>query len=304
MKSPPKNSASKRAPAKISTPKSQDPLRALVSRVSGPNLPLVALLTRGLTRAALNELGQSFASETILKEVPSFVETQLLAWKALGPEDRARFVGWSEPLVAQIVHESVKLADMLASFDAASRAEAGEKKGSESRYKSVRSAAIAQRDHAARVLRPLLPVGSDAADKLSAAKFSADSPELLAKGIVDVASVAKALVASANAAERAALDEMRVNETLVASLESLAADVRQAGELRTKGAPATRVGQEQLDEQDGVVLRLIQVAWRAWREGRKVVPSIPLPNLGALRGLVRTGSSGGDDSEEPSAPTT
>jgi hypothetical protein len=119
-----------------------------------------------------------------------------------------------------------------------------------------------------------------------------------------VAAVAKDLIANSSDAERAALGELRVNDALVAALEELAATVKTAGEGRTKGAPATRVGQEQLDEQDGVVLRLIQVAWRAWREGRKRVQSVPLPDLGALRGLVQTRSAAGDESEaEPVPPS-
>lgn len=204
--------------------------------------------------------------------------------------------------MAQIVHESVKLADMVAAYDEASTVEAKEKKSGETRYKNVRSAAIARRDHAAKAIRPLLAAGSEAAEKLSTAKLTADSPDVLAKGISDVATVAKELIANSTDAERAALGELRVNDALVASLEALAATVKAAGEARTKGAPATRVGQEQLDEQDGVVLRLIQVAWRAWREGRKRVQSVPLPDLGALRGLVQTRSAGGDESEEEPLP--
>lgn len=281
----------------------KDPLWSLLTQVGPANPAIVAIVNRGISRASLNELGQSFGSETILREVPALVKTQLLAWRGLSEKDRARFVGWSEVLAAQIVHESVKLADMLQAFSETSSGEAAVKDSGETRYKHVRRGAIERRDHVARVLRPLLAPESVAAGRIAASRLKADTPKMLADGVREVAAVARELIEGSNEDERAALAALRIDSTLVTELDALAVNVSASGEERTKGSPATRVGQEQLDEQDGVVLRLIQVAWRAWREGRKVVPSVPLPDLGALRGLVQTRSTHGDEGEAPAPPS-
>jgi hypothetical protein len=302
---PPKKTAkpkaktlSTRKSAADEKPTGHSPLHKLVARV-GPARPVVVrLATRGISRASLNELGAGWSTRTILDAIAPFVSAQLLAWKKLSPEERAHFVGWSESLVAQIVLEGVKLAEMLQAFESAAREDTGEKKVDAARYKDLRAAAIQRRDRVARALRTLVDPGSDAALKLATTKQRSDTPAALAASLRSVALVAKELIGKSDDEERAALAEANIDEALVASLEAQADHVEAIGEQRKKGAAATRVAQEQLDEQDGIVLRLIQVAWRRWRDGREMVPSVPSVDLGPLRGLVKTGVAG----DEPEAP--
>jgi hypothetical protein len=299
-----KKAAKKAATTKSTTERSaKTSLQSLAERVAPPNKALVRIATRSVSRATLNQLGQSWVSEDIIAAVPAFIETQLKAWTRLNDEDRQNFVGWSETLAAQVVHEARALEVLLAQFEAESSGESSDKKSGDERYKKLRSSAIGQRDRAARALDRVLPEDSDARAKLDTDTLRSDTPEQLAKGITDVAAIAKKHIAQSDAEERAALAAMRIDDGFVAKLEALAERVKSAGVALKKGAPATRVGQEQLDEQDGVVLRLIQVTWRAWRDGRKVVMSVPLPDLGALRELVRTGVKGevGEEPPQPSA---
>jgi hypothetical protein len=299
-----KTAAKKAATTKSTSERSaKTSLQSLTEHVAPPNKALVRIATRSVSRATLNELGQSWVSEDIIAEVPAFIETQLEAWKRLSDEDKQHFIGWSESLAAQVVHEARALEMMLAQFVAESSGESSDKKTSSERYKKLRATAIGQRDRAARALDRVLPEDSDERAKLDTNTMRSDTPDELAKGIAAVASIAKKHIAQSNAEERAALAAMRIDEAFVAALEATAERVKTAGLALKKGAPATRVGQEQLDEQDGVVLRLIQVTWRAWRDGRKVVMSVPLPDLGALRELVRTGSKG-EVGEEPPQPGT
>ncbi|MBL8683973.1 MAG: hypothetical protein JNK05_32675 [Myxococcales bacterium] len=254
-----------------------------------------------MSREALNDLGASYSSKTILAVIAPMVSTQLLAWRKLSTDERQHFLGWSESLAAQIVHEGMRLSALLDAFENAARDEAGEKNVGAKRYKDLRSTSIKRRDHAARALRNLVDPTSDAAAKLGTTKLRSDTPSALAAGLRTVASVAKELIANSDDEEREALAEANVSDALVSSLEALAASVESVGNQRTKGAAATRVAQEQLDEQDGIVLRLIQIAWRAWRDGRAVVPSVPAVDLGALRGLVKTGEASSDEPSEPPA---
>lgn len=262
---------------------------------------VVRLATRGISRESLNQLGAAWSTRTILDAIAPLVSAQLLAWKKLSPEERSHFVGWSEPLAAQIVHEGVKLSALLEAFEASAREESGDKKVDAVRYKDLRAAAIKRRDRVARALRALAEPSSEVASKLATAKLRSDTPAALAASVRAVALVAKELVANSDTDERAALAEANIDEALVASLEAQAAHVEAVGEQRKKGAAATRVAQEQLDEQDGIVLRLIQIAWRAWRDGREMVPSVPAVDLGPLRGLVKTGDTSADEPDEPPA---
>lgn len=303
-KTSPKKPAAKRdedCSSSAASKPSTSPLRKLAASVGPPKPLLVTLVLQGTSRVALNELGASYTSQSIIAAVEPFARTQLGAWQKLGAKDRAYFIGWSEALVAQIVHETVKLAEMLEAFESASSGERGEKKLVAARYKSVRIRAIAQRDQAARVVRPLLPTGGDAAQRLSEAALRSETPAALSDGITAVARAAKGLIAASATEAREALAGLLIDDALVSRLDALAAEVKAAGEALTKGAPEARVGQEQLDEQDGVVLRMIQLAWRAWREGRRSVPSVPLPDLGELRGIVKTGTRG--DGETEPTPT-
>jgi hypothetical protein len=306
-----KKNAPKKAAAKVNEPRSTtaatkqstSPLRKLAASL-GPRSPqLVALVLQGTSRVALNELGASYTSQSILAEVEPFARTQLGAWKKLGAKDRGHFIGWSEALVAEIVHEAVKLADLLEAFERSSSSERGAKKSTEARYKTLRNRAIAQRDQAVRVVRPLLAKGSDAAQKLGDSSLRSETPAELAAGIAAVAQAAKGLIATSSPEAREALAGLLIDDALVGRLEALATEVKDAGEALTKGAPEARVAQEQLDEQDGVVLRMIQLAWRAWREGRRSVPSVPLPDLGELRGIVKTGTRGDGETEPTPTPT-
>lgn len=301
----PKEKARSEAPSAAASKKStaRSPLDKLAAAV-GPAQPvLVRLATRGLSREALNTLGAKYTSRAILEVIPPLIEAQLLAWKSLSDQDkREHFVGWNEALAAQVVHEGVKLAALLEQFETSAREESGETKVDARRYKDVRAAAIKRRDQIARVLRSFVDPASVEASKLASSKLQSDTPASLAAGIRAVAIVAKGLIATSSKEEREALAALEIHDTLVSSLESLATNVATVGTQRKKGAPATRVAQEQLDEQDGIVLRLIQVTWRAWRDGRAHVPSVPLPDLGALRTLVRTGAASGTTDAEPDEP--
>jgi biopolymer transport protein ExbB/TolQ len=81
----------KKASKKAATTKStsgrnaKTSLESLAERVAPPNKALVRIATRSVSRATLNQLGQSWASEDIIAVVPPFIGLRLRSFRRGNP---------------------------------------------------------------------------------------------------------------------------------------------------------------------------------------------------------------------------
>jgi hypothetical protein len=293
MKATTKKSVKKGAGAsapKSSAEQDTDPRRASVRAlkrwatiVRPPDPALVSLMRQSVSAQTLMRLGTRVRSDELLALLPSFVELQWNAAKKLSPAERAHFVGWSEELLSQLVHEGLKLAALLDEFERAAQREQALQPARE-RYKHVRLEAIALRDRAVSVLRTLSAPESVPRTRLKALKLRSDSADALAQGLREVSEIIEAWLTASSATQRMALAAMQVDEALVERLRATAQRVLEAGRIATSETSA--VEQSRLDEQDGVVLLLLRATARAWAAGRKQVPSVPMPRMGSLRSLL------------------
>src|SRR5262249_14192162 len=125
------------------------------------------------------------------------------------------------------------------------------------------SRGLALRDVIARNLASVVKPDTDLRKQLSAAAGTVDPPSSLTRSLRALAAVSESLRAGASASFRASLAALGISDSVIAQLRS-AADVIDEKSGLVDGTIGGRNAQRELDYQDGIVLALLTLIYRAF----------------------------------------
>jgi hypothetical protein len=209
----------------------------------------------------------------------------------LDPGQRKLFVGYTPSFDAILIDETAKLRERKRLFDARPSAGAATQARQRKALRQLMSAGMALRDQAAVAMRDILGASEDAAE-LETMKGTADTADRLAVGLERIANLIE--IHYRRDHEIAELfDQVQLNAEYVIELRQTGVTLRTTSSAADFASPETRVTQRMLDVQDGVVLHLMGLIYRAFREAHNRDQAILLPPLGRLTAFFE---------KEPSPP--
>lgn len=255
-------------------------LDSLLQLLDPPNERLRQLLYRNVPEARLLALGKRVDSDDILDAIPEFLGTVREIHARLKPGQRKLFIGYTPAFDLILIDETAKLRERKRLFDArpsdGAIAQARQRKA----LRQLMSAGTALRDQAAVAMRDILGANEDAAE-LETIKGTAETADKLAVGLERIANLIE--IHRRRDPEIAELfDVVQLTSEYVTELRETARRLRAASSAADFASPETRVTQRMLDVQDGVVLHLMGLIYRAFREAHNRDRAILLPPLGRL----------------------
>jgi hypothetical protein len=264
--------------AHTTTPTETWTLDSLAAVIGAPDATQRKLLFRAVTEEKLVAAGRAVDSDRIIDAVPGFVASV----RAIVEKNGAVPIhGYSPKQDAIVVHETVKLRGLKQAFDAQAQQGAGSKASRRAAAREAFAAAITLRDQAYQAVVPLLTEVEQA--EIDASFGTAGSAQELKRGLDAVALSVEKLIAHKEFASE--LEEMHLHADLARQLRERAALAVSTEQASTAATPEHRVTQRELDTQDGVVLHVIGVIYKAFKAASASHPTLVLPNLGALRSL-------------------
>ena len=245
--------------------------------------------------------GRHADSAMLIDAMPAFLASVIDSGATLTDAQKALLVGYDASFLPVLAHETVTLRGLYARFNARDAAVAREIARRRTRASEAWSACIAIRDQAVRNLRRA--VGSDAAVRaqLDEAVGDARSIETLVAGTRSVASTLAELLATKDASGKKPsvlarlLVRAKLDDALVKALREAATTARETHDAASAAGFAA-VTQDDLDAQDGRVMRVVEWTWRAFREAARRDAAIREPALGAMDVLfVRRSTAKSDE---------
>jgi hypothetical protein len=253
---------------------------SLLELLGPPNDRLRQLLYRNVPEARLLALGKRVDSDDILDAIPEFLGMVREIHAQLAPGQRKLFVGYTPAFDPILIDETVKLRERKRLFDARPSAGAATQARQRKALRQLMSASTALRDQAAVAMRDILGASEDAAE-LETIKGTAETADKLAVGLERIANLIE--IHHRRDSEIAELfDEVQLTAEYVTELRQTASTLRTTSSAADFASPETRVTQRMLDVQDGVVLHLMGLIYRAFREAHNRDQAILLPPLGRL----------------------
>jgi hypothetical protein len=252
----------------------------LLELLGTPNDRLRHLLYRNVPEARLLALGKRVDSDDILEAIPEFLGTVRDIHAQLEPGQRKLFVGYTPAFDPILIDETAKLRERKRLFDARPSAGAATQARQRKALRQLMNAGTALRDQAAVAMRDILGANDDAAE-LETIKGTAETADKLAVGLERIANLIE--IHQRRDPEIAELfEEVQLTVEYVRELRETASTLRAASSAADFASPETRVTQRMLDVQDGVVLHLMGLIYRAFREAHNRDEAILLPPLGRL----------------------
>ncbi|MEP7126851.1 MAG: hypothetical protein ABJE95_38325 [Byssovorax sp.] len=259
---------------------------SLALALGEPDAKLVRLLLRNTREDALAEWGTEVDSRNITADMPRYVVSALGILASLDPVRRG-LVKLPPGIFAALVGEAARLESMKVGHDATVTSQAGDKADRESTLRREMREGVALRDTVAERLGNAL--SHDQMKKLEAIAGDASSADKLAAGLEAIAEYVGELRASGSEDDNDALDLWSIDAATLASLRDKSAAILDAG--KTVAPPPRKVSQRSLDIQDGRVLTLVDMIWRAFRLARRTDRSILMPELNRILWMFETRSS-------------
>ncbi|HEX2574210.1 MAG TPA: hypothetical protein VH877_31980 [Polyangia bacterium] len=272
-----------------------------LAQAPAPNPQLRIHLFLNTKEEDLVAMGQRIDSIHILRAVPDFYGAVREIMARLTPNQRRLVVGFSDGLLGLLASETMTLAGYKKEFDlreqggATSRAQAREAR------REAMSEGVALRDQAYTRLADVLGGGDEVA-ALRANKGTAETAADLALGLGQIAGQIEGLHAK-DPAFSETLTELGLGLDYAQQLHATATRVRDTEKAATATTPDVRVTQRTLDLQDGIVLRVVDVIYGAFRSAQDRDASILLPNLGAMRSLIARTRPAARRADTPTTPS-
>jgi len=250
------------------------------------------------SEADLVGMGVRTASERILLDSPAFFDAAYTIYGSLSHEKRAMLTGFSIALLPIGVDEANKLHALHEAQRETARSGGADKAEAVTVLGSRRHDALTLRDNAIRAIRPYLATEEQRA-RLNALRGTADTAQKLADGLRGVAQTLEELRSSSTPAVVALLDEVGLGVAYVKKLQDNSALLMEADRAAAGAPPQRRVSQRELDLQDGRVLHVIGIVFRAFQAGHDSDETILVPPLTRLARLFK----GHRPAREEPAPT-
>jgi hypothetical protein len=255
-----------------------------LAQVEAPSPQLRTYLFSNVKEEDLVAMGQRIDSANILRAVPDFFGSVREIMERLTANQRRLVVGYSNGLLALLANETMTLSGYKNEFDRREQGGATSRAQTREARREAVSEGVALRDQAYASLADILGGGEELA-ALRANKGTAETAGDLALGLDQIAGQIESLHAR-DAAFSETLTDLGLGSDYVQQLRAAATRVRNADKAATAATPDVRVTQRTLDLQDGIVLRIVDVIYGAFRSANERDGSILLPNLGAMRALI------------------
>lgn len=269
-----------------------------------PDPEVVAELFDTVEVADLSEQGRRTDSATLYDAVPGFFAAVTESLASLSNEQRRKLVGFDASWLPVLAHESRRLRGLNERFSAQDAAATREL------AKRRQSAAVAWtdcvtiRDQAVRNLRRAAGSRAESRAQIDDAVGTARSITTLVTGTNAVADTLEEFLAEKepDTGKPTTLARLLVRSKLdgayVAELRQNAKDANDR-DAEAKATKADLVTQDEIDLQDGRVMRVAEWIWRAFREASNRDGAIRVPSPGAMESLFVTRRS----AKEASDPT-
>ena len=255
-------------------------LDELTAHAAPADEALSNLLALGLDDDQRLAWGRAIDSDVVLTAATAFAHGAYSALESLTEAQRDEVVGANLATVDLLVHACAALQARKSVWDRQSAE--GDVSRSERRTaarKAMRDG-IALRDRVYTGLRNVTPTNER--DTLDAAVGTAVDAAALSRGMLGLATALRKRHAHADAAERKALDSLQLTLARAEALEAGAAEVKRTDDFVTGAVTATRVTQRERDLDDGTVVHLVGVVYRALRDSTATLATLVVPPLGEL----------------------
>ncbi len=261
-------------------------LQELATLLPPPDPSRREALFAAVSEADLVGMGIRTASDRILFDAPAFFDATYTIHGSLNPEKRSLLTGFSISLLGIAVDEAIKLQALHEAQRETARTGGADKAQAVTTLATRRRDALTLRNNAIRAIRPYLPT-EELRARLNALRGTADTPQKLADGLRGVAETLDEVRAHSSAAVVALLDEVGLGQSYAKNLRDTAARLLEA-DLAAAGAPPHRmVSQRELDTQDGRVLHVMGIIYRAFQAGHDSDETILVPPLTRLARLFK-----------------
>ena len=276
----------------IVPPEAHD-VASLGKALGKPDAKLQRLLFRNTKEDGLAAWGTEVDSKNILADMPRFIVSALGILASLEPARRS-LVKLPPGIFAAVVTEAIKLEEMKADHEATVTSNAGEKTDRETTLRREMREGVGLRDTVVERLGNALT--DDQMKKVEIVANDAASSDHLAAGLVAIADLIDDLRQNGSEDDKDALDIWSIDAPTVASLRDKSASILEAGKI--VASPPRKVSQRSLDIQDGRVLTLIDMIWRAFRLARRTDRSILMPELNRIAWMFESRTSAGKGAKE------
>ena len=258
--------------------------------LGAPDPEVVEELYATVTPGDLMAQGRHTDSSTLIDAMATFLAAVKQCLGSLNAAQRAKLVGFDEAWLPVLAHETVTLRGMHLRFSAQDATAAREMAKRRKSAADAWTACVAIRDQAARNLRRA--AGSRAGERaqIDDAVGTAKSITALVTGTNALADTLAELLAEKDPATGNAsvlarlLQRANLNDAYVAELRQAAKDAHDR-DAEANATTAHVITQDDLDVQDGRVMRVVEWVWRAFREANKRDPVIREPSLGGMESL-------------------
>lgn len=269
-------------PPKPTTP---DTLDDIIAHGPSHDAKLRGLIFRHVREDSLLARGQSIDTQDILDSAPDFWNSARGAYAALSEAKRKLILGYSPALDSIFAHDLGVLVGKHKAYLAHSSSSATARARAKKELAQAEEHAMGLRDRVARAARDYLADSSDR-DALLASKGTAETWATLRDGVSNVAKVLEDL--RKNPEMVALFDAVNLPASLISELRAAGAALDARGKAADAIAPETRVTKRELDVQDGTVLHLVGLIWRAFRDAHNQDETILVPKLGKMAFLFET----------------
>ncbi len=276
-------------------PEGAHDLTALRAALGTPDEAIRRVLYRHHDEQGFYEWGVQADSGNILADIPRFVSSALRILTALDSK-RRELVMVPPQLFAVLVDEASTLETMYRGHEVVATSEATGKTDRETVLKRLSGEGVTLRNRVLGSLRSAL--GDARLEPLRKPSNDASTAGALARGLNAVASFIEETLKNGDD-DAAALAAFQVGAPRAAELRARAAALLDASTVTA--STGKRVSKRALDIQDGRVLVLVDVVYRAFRLARRGDRSILLPELNRIASLFDTRSSDGG-AKETAAP--
>lgn len=222
-------------------------------------------------------------SQRILDAVPRFCGQAREIWANLTPQQKRLVVGYTSEFDPVLIRETIILRDLKARHDDRFQACSGSRLRRKVEARQAAQDGITLRDQAVQSLRTMLGRTSPEWVGLEDSIGTAETAEKLARGLEWLSQAMLEVRKSASPELLKLMDLTGLGADYASDLAAAAKAVRDTAAAASLTPTAdTRVTQRQLDVQDGRVLYVVGLIYRAFRAANRRNPAILVPELGPL----------------------
>lgn len=259
--------------------------------------------------ADLSEQGRRTDSPTLYDSVPGFLAAVTESLAALKGAQQKKLVGFDRAWLPVLAHEARSLRSLNQRFSAQDAAATRELAKRRQSAADAWTSCVAIRDQAARLLRRAARSRAEGRAQINDAVGTAESITTLVTGTNAIADTLAEFLAEKDPDTQMPtvlarlLVRSKLDDDYVAELRQTAKDANDR-DAEAKATKADLVTQDEVDLQDGRVMRVAEWIWRAFREASNRDGAIRVPSPGAMESLfvTRRGAKGGGTPEPTPTP--